>query len=442
MVTGAGLTRIGVMALCAAFAACATAPKMTLEALEQRVDDELATVQGLDAELTVYRAASGATSRAGSIDGAYYNMVGMRLSPLAPAAAKVVPKLLRTALLKGGVKRFEYLGPSGRVQFDAPFDSQSFEGVPLAVEYAASVGADSTLRGAESDVRVPFEDGSAQLVTIWNDGRGHVETAGGVGGLPAVASGSARADELRGRFGVGPIEGWSGRELGSLQRALELLDARELAVISGLPFRRRSDAPSYAPKPPENLVGSGAKACGLYRWDRGQRFIEMYDCAFAAESYGFVGSADRPLAPSVRTIVHEIGHALAKRQITDLLDRMLASYPEAKELADEFNRQRYVASHSELGHFRKMSEEITAISQILTRWNAAMTTGVGNTSPILADFDRVRGTTGFTAYGRWSSDEAFAEAFSLYRADPEACKRISPEASAFFAAGRHIPALQ
>ena len=45
--------------------------------------------------------------------------------------------------------------------------------------------------------------------------------------------------------------------------------------------------------------------------------------------------------------------------------------------------------------------------------------------------------TGFTVYGRWNSDEAFAEAFSLYRADPDACQRISPPVFAYFDAGRH-----
>jgi hypothetical protein len=64
--------------------------------------------------------------------------------------------------------------------------------------------------------------------------------------------------------------------------------------------------------------------------------------------------------------------------------------------------------------------------------------GTGNSSPVIAEFDQVRARNGFTVYGRWNSDEAFAEAFSLYRADPDACRRISPQVFAFFDAGRHL----
>jgi Mlc titration factor MtfA (ptsG expression regulator) len=46
--------------------------------------------------------------------------------------------------------------------------------------------------------------------------------------------------------------------------------------------------------------------------------------------------------------------------------------------------------------------------------------------------------SGITSYGRTSPAEAFAEAFSLFHADPDALRRVSPEALAFFERGGHL----
>ena len=43
-----------------------------------------------------------------------------------------------------------------------------------------------------------------------------------------------------------------------------------------------------------------------------------------------------------------------------------------------------------------------------------------------------------TRYGATSRDEAFAEAFMLYKRDPEALERAQPGALAWFRAGKHI----
>jgi hypothetical protein len=417
---------------------------MSTSALEEKVTRNLTQTRALDAEFEAFTANTRPRGPGGSAaGGAYYNSSEVRLQAIEPAQARGVHQMLREQLEKQGATHFEYMAPEGARQFAAPWDSQNFDGVPLAVQYAtaAILSAGPSLRGAETDMRVPFKGGGAELVTVWNDDAAHIEAAAGTdASLPAVATGPPQAEAVRAHYGTGPIDGWSASELASLERALALLSPQELAAISGLPFRRGSSAPSDPPKPPPGLLSGEGKQCGAFRLKPGDTRIEIYDCAFQSEATGFVGGTDRPLPPSVRAILHEIGHAIAKRRVAELSSRMFASYGESSELAVEFNRQGKRIDPSQLNRYKKMQEQIAEISATVGRWQVALNGGASSLSPVLEQFDQVRGQTGFTAYGRWNSDEAFAEAFSLYRADPAACKRISPPVFAYFDSGRHAAA--
>ena len=443
-VLGSAFARATAVVLCLALAACATAPSMKPDELERRIDAELAQVRTVDDQVQAFKTTTGNTrAGAGSLAGAYYNSAPVKLQPLEPAHATSIHQMLRQALEQRGATRFEYLGRKGEKDFAGPWTEQSFDDVPLAVQYAATLGALPAYRGAETDLRVRYKDGGALLVTIWNDDSGLIEaTDGADAALPAIGAGAPQADSLRARYGIGPVDGWSPTELVSLERALSLLTPQELAKIAGLPFRRGSDAPGDLPKPPPGLLGNGnGEQCGVYRWLAGQRWIEMYDCAFTTDEFGFVGRPAQPLLPSVRMIVHEIGHAIGKKPTADLLDRTLPRYAEGKLLVEEYNRQIGRGVQPEQLHrYQQMQEKMAVISTTLNRWSAELNGGLANSSPIILQFDQVRAGTGFTTYGRWNSDEAFAEAFSLYHADPDACRRISPAAFAFFEAGRHTPA--
>jgi hypothetical protein len=316
---------------------------MSTSALEEKVTRNLTQTRALDAEFEAFKANTRPRGPGGSAaGGAYYNSAEVRLQAIEPAQARGVHQMLREQLEKQGATHFEYMAPEGARQFAAPWSSQNFDGVPLAVQYAtaAILSAGPSLRGAETDMRVPFKGGGAELVTVWNDDAAHIEAADGTdASLPAVATGPPQAEAVRAHYGTGPIDGWSASELASLERALALLSPQELAAISGLPFRRGSSAPSDLPKPPPGLLAGEGKQCGAFRLKPGDTRIEIYDCAFQSEATGFVGGTDRPLPPSVRAILHEIGHAIAKRRIADLSSRMFASDGESSELAVEFNRQ-------------------------------------------------------------------------------------------------------
>ena len=442
---GKALARAGGLTLAAFLSACASSPpRMSPSALEQGIDTQLAQVRALDAEFQAFQAASAPLPPAGGAASAvYYNIAGARLQELEPRHTPVIHQMLSAALEQRGATRFEYRTPQGgAVELYPPWPGQQFEGIPLPVQYAAVVGASPGLRGAESDLRVPLANGEGELVTIWNDSGDRIAAVGSARALPTVGSGGPPADALRARYRIGELEGWSPDELASLDRALALLSPPELAAIVGIPFRRRGTAPASLPTPPASLLGGGSfKRCGSYQWQQGERWIEIYDCAFATEDFGFVGAADHPFAPSVRLIEHEIGHAIAKRRIADLLDRMLQHNNDARTLAEEYNRHKAIPAE-QINRYKAMRDKVAVIAEVMNRWNAAVTASGGAASPLLAQFDQVRADTGFTAYGRWNSDEAFAEAFSLYRTDPDACRRISPEVFAFFEAGRHLPAGQ
>ena len=440
-VSGKALTRASALGVCLALAACATPPRLSTSELEKRVDEQQARVTALDAEFVAFQKASAGPGPGNGVPGgAYYNSSGAKLTPLEPRHAQSIHQMLSTVLQQRGATRFEYVGRGGSKQFAAPWSQQSFDEVPLAVQYAATLAAQPAFRGAETDLRVPLVDGGVQLVTVWNDDGDRIEATDGADpALPPISAG-VQADPLRARYGVGPIEGWSASELASLERALSLLSPQELAGISGLPFRRRSSAPADVPRPPPGLLPSEFKPCGLYRWQDGQRWIEIFDCAFDGDALSFVGRPDHPLPPSARVIVHEIGHALGKKATADLYDRILRENASAKELVDEFNRQGRRIPQDQMYRYQQMQAKFAAMSAVFARWSAVLATGASNSSPVIVEFDQVRARNGFTLYGRWNSDEAFAEAFSLYRADPDACRRISPQVFAFFEAGRHLSA--
>jgi hypothetical protein len=122
------------------------------------------------------------------------------------------------------------------------------------------------------------------------------------------------------------------------------------------------------------------------------------------------------------------------------LRRLAPARSELPALFDEYNELGRKVSAEEAPHFEAMHEQLQEISAVMEqarRTLEPMATAAFET-PVIRAFMSVPGArSGFTPYGRTSSRESFAEAFSLFRADPEACRRISPEGFAFFASGGH-----
>lgn len=118
--------------------------------------------------------------------------------------------------------------------------------------------------------------------------------------------------------------------------------------------------------------------------------IEVYDLAFAAAS-AFVGPVDAPVDPATLTLVHELGHALADAPLREA-----------------------------------------------GGWSPTLTRG----GPVIRAFRALDLPPGPTPYARRSVHEAFAEAFALWKLDPDALRRTQPDALAWFEAGGHLAALE
>jgi len=426
-----------VLCLVLACAACASR-SVRLAALEQGIARQVAAMQGIERRLgDLAVAPEGARALAdGSSDGTlYYGTAVVRFSPLDPRHGAPLGEMLAAVLEDGGAAEFEYRGPAGTRRFVSPWLGQGFAEVPPHVLYAASFASAPAHRGAELDLRVPVDGEPDRRVTIWNGPTARVVAADASGdSLPPVGAARPNADALGTRYGVGPVERWAPDELESLELSLALLDARELAVIAGLPFRRAAAAPpSGAASDPQQ------RECGLFRFEGTARSVSVFDCAFEADDLGFVGSLDRSLKPSIRLILHEIGHAISVVPLIEFFADLSARHEEADTLVKEFNRLGRRVPPAEGRRFDEMKQGLDAIDGTLARASAMLQAASPAEAKVIREFAREGGAVaGFTPYGRTSLVEGFAEAFSLYRADPEACRRISPGVFAYFEAGRHV----
>jgi len=358
----------------------------------------------------------------------YYELVTFRSEE--PLDSRYEPGLraqLAQALEQGAARSIEYRGAGPPVRFVPPWAGQQFAGVSLAALFAAAHAAVPQYRGAEFDVRVALDPGPPRLVTVIHEVDGSVAAIDAVAHEPEVNGAGPAADALRARHGIGPVAGWDARERASLDQALGLLRPAERAVLAGLPFGRKGRA-ALLPQ-----LSSRGRHCGHFELELEQRSIAIYDCAFEADAHAFVGSLDRPLRPSVRIILHEIGHALAAAPLGSLLLDVMASQREARQMVDEFNQLGRRVQPHEVAHLERLQGEIETLQANLTRWHAQLQGADHlNTSAVRAFLKLEGASSGFTPYGRTTPAEGFAEAFSLCRTDPAAGRRISREVCDFF----------
>jgi hypothetical protein len=250
---------------------------------------------------------------------------------------------------------------------------------------------------------------------------------------PAQLPDGPPAEELRARYGIGPVEGWSARERASLERALALLRPAERKLLSGVPFRREGGGGFLT-------LGSGrARHCGHFSLEQEQRWITVYDCAFETDGFAFVGPLERPLPPSVRIVLHEIAHALSGAGLGDLIADVTLSQREIQDMVAEFNRLGRAVAPSEVPRIERLQGELQAMQADLLRWQEKLQGADQLGTPAVRAFLELPGaSSGFTSYGRTSPVEAYAEAFSLCRTDAEAARRISPQVCAFFASDAYL----
>ena len=330
--------------------------------------------------------------------------------------------LLLVALDVGKVSEVEWSDGGQVTRFAPPWEKQGFVVAPVEVLVAMSVAAREALRGVELDLRIATQERGTHFVTLTHELEGPLRVTD-VAAEAAKPFESAAQDEaaLRARYGLGRLDAdtpWSPSERQSLGRALSLLSEPELAQLRGIELRRME-------RPKRVLPAKGA--CGVAALERTQRWIEIYDCAFRDDDIVFTGDPRAPDRASVRILLHELGHALAG----DPVHRFYQSVERVSEDGKRLTLESAAAGGFASAELTKLAERLRAVVQRVA--------AAGPLGPAVTAFSRLPGANGgITSYGRQSPAEAFAEAFSLYHADPEALRRVCPAALEFFERGGHL----
>ena len=298
--------------------------------------------------------------------------------------------------------------------------------------------------GAEVDILIRVQGSRPQAVQVRVDPQGAVDVWSS--GMTV-----AQVEVPQGFFashGIGPLqeEGsrWQALEVQAVALAISKLAPEEGALLQGIPIIR---APS----------AEDTKEGGLYLQKNCEGSIYVYDRAFLDRDVQFIGSPKAPLPAAVMTMLHELGHALNNHQSrrafcqyeqqlaqrNALVPKLNLAVVRYNDLVARFNagaqnaetRAEIARLQGELDHLRstldRLSKENLALAELAARLLVR--------GPVLTAYeDALNGAPAPTKYGESHIKESFAESFALFRADPEALKRVLPQVHAWFEAGGHV----
>lgn len=344
------------------------------------------------------------------------------------------------------INHLEYETPEGALTvYPRPegTDESSLPRLPLATLEVLRTAIDRGLRGAESDQLIPTRDGQRTPVTVLWDMEDRVRIQIGAP-LPAAQAGRSAA-EIVTTYGVGGVDGvdrsWSAEQLRSLELALALLSENERRLLRSVVFRRRERA----------VCGDADDVAGCYRGyqeDRRQ-LIDISDGAFSADRDLFVGSFQRPLPASTQLILHEIGHALSDGARAELQRERYRAQATYRAAVTRINALQPLLEQTPPGPaLAAVQREIDGLQQEMKRAEQSYETHTARVqeawvqSQVRGAYARTRGEEpGPTRTGQESMEQSFAESFSLFRADPEALRRIYPAVYDWFARDEHVEAI-
>lgn len=144
--------------------------------------------------------------------------------------------------------------------------------------------ADVELAGKDQQSKRSFLDAEASLAALSR----RFEVSFVSDGFPATQQRSGRPSTFAGKS-------WSAHDAELLSQALPLVGTAERAVLKGVTFRR--------------LEGRGpAGAAGFF--STADQSINLFDAALLYDKALWFGERNRFYSPGVRTVLHEIGHAL------------------------------------------------------------------------------------------------------------------------------------
>lgn len=317
------------------------------------------------------------------------------------------------ACAKGyGVKTIERRGTTKQIVWSAADAStDTLADVTKAERVALLSLMGRQARGAEFDLLIPQVADAFIPVSVWWDTPELVGFQSGPEWSPPSAAGVTAA-KLQERFNVGAfVDGdvaWNEAGLAAVEQALSTLSAEELALVSKLSFRR---------------ARTNARHLALYLRGDTSNHVEVYDTAFSLDGEQFVGEPAAPRAFLLTALVHELGHAIADARMRELGLKNL-------ELRKTWERLKAEGKSTD-ADFQKADGAVRKLLAI----DAANAKG----RPVEREFVSVLPMNRSpTPYGRTKPAEHFAESFTLWKNDRAALTRISPEAAAWFEAGKHV----
>lgn len=222
---------------------------------------------------------------------------------------------------------------------------------------------------------------------------------------------------------------WSTEDLALLREALGTLRDSEIPLIRGYRFLRWSTKCNQmiAKDKSYECVMEDYATCGLHLPEiiHGEYTITMYDCykpdPAASAKTGF------KVRPGAEAIVHEIGHAMEIGRLRIALEKQRTAKREVARLQQQVDAAKGSAKTPLMTRLAAAKAALDAADKDVA---AALSAGV------LDQFEKLtKGKRPLTPYSARSSMEAFAEAFMLFKLDPERLKKANKPLFEWFERG-------
>lgn len=238
---------------------------------------------------------------------------------------------------------------------------------------------------------------------------------------------------LKTKFGITTEPGdkeWSPEDVGLLAEALGRLTSQEMPIIRGYRFVRWTNRCNQ--RKAENAdypcVLKDYQTCGLHEAEIASRTknITMYDCMKTdPEEFAKLGYEGQPGA---ETIIHEIGHAMERGRLMVALEKQV----DAKRKYERLKKQADAATTADAK--ASLNKQVTDAKKALDDAEKA----VDKITPgaVLAKFKALtKGKAALTPYSKEGPEEAFAEAFMLFKVAPKKLQKANKGLFKWFSEG-------
>ena len=210
---------------------------------------------------------------------------------------------------------------------------------------------------------------------------------------------------------------WTGKELFKLSQALHMLGPREIALLNGYKLIRRKGV-GFLVEPDQ--IGAANTTHDVVANDYE---IEFWDSCFDGSSETDIKPIPGTL-PGVACIVHEFGHVMEFGRIKPL---NVAIYNQ-----DKFYKMYNDPSTKKTEEMKTKMKELMAITHREEALN--------NKKPTVeSEFEKLtKGKPPLTEYSKTNEEEAFAEAYAIFKLNPDLLKNKNLKLYLYFAKGGYF----